>query len=162
MENENKISKKGIIVFILVLIGILVTIDLAYIYYQANFNSHALPSFCSVNEFIDCDGVARTVESQFLGVPLALWGLFLYSFMILMLWVDKLKKIPFLKFLEVFKNKYHYIASLGLISFVISMLLTLINSCIDFKKPLQRASSPSNQQNKSASPHKEASLLELP
>lgn len=127
MENENKISKKGIIVFILVLIGILVTIDLAYIYYQANFNSHALPSFCSVNEFIDCDGVARTVESQFLGVPLALWGLFLYSFMILMLWVDKLKKIPFLKFLEVFKNKYHYIASLGLISFVISMLLLAVS-----------------------------------
>lgn len=123
MENNSKISKKGIIIFILVLIGILVTIDLAYIYYQANFNNHALPSFCSINEFIDCDGVARTVESQFFGVPLAYWGLFLYSFITMLLCVDWLKKIPFLKFLEVFKNKYHYIASLGLISFTISMLL---------------------------------------
>ena len=123
MEENKKSLWKTIVVSLLVLIGIGVTIDLAYIYFQANFNEHALPSFCSINEFIDCDGVARTVESQFLGVPLAYWGLFLYLFMGLMLMVDGLKKIPFLKFLEVFKNKFHYIATLGLISFLISMTL---------------------------------------
>ena len=123
MENEKKQLWKTIIILILVLIGIGVTVDLAYIYYQANFNQNAVPSFCSVNDFIDCDGVARTVESQFFGVPLAYWGLFMYSFMILLLCVDFLKKIPFLKFLEVFKNKFHYIATLGLVSFVISMIL---------------------------------------
>ena len=123
MEENKKSLWKTMVVSLLVLIGIGVTIDLAYIYFQANFNEHALPSFCSINEFIDCDGVARTVESQFLGVPLAYWGLFLYLFMGLMLMVDGLKKIPFLKFLEVFKNKFHYIATLGLISFLISMTL---------------------------------------
>lgn len=123
MEENKKQFWKTIIISILVIIGIAITIDLAYIYYQANFNRHALPSFCSINDFIDCDGVARTVESQFLGVPLAYWGLFLYAFMGLMLFVDKLKNIPFLKFLEVFKNKFHYIATLGLISFLISMTL---------------------------------------
>ena len=123
MEEKKNHLWKTIIIGILILIGIGVTIDLAYIYYQANFNEHALPSFCSVNDFIDCDGVARTVESQFLGVPLAYWGLFLYLFIGLMLFVDKLKNIPFLKFLEVFKNKYHYIATLGLVSFLISMTL---------------------------------------
>lgn len=128
MENENKQNFwKTLIIGILLLIGILVTIDLAYIYYQANFNAHALPSFCSVNDFIDCDGVAKTLESQFLGVPLAYWGLFLYSFMTMLLAVDVLKKVPFLKFLEVFKNKFHYIASLGLISFIISMLLLVVS-----------------------------------
>ncbi|MBO6180592.1 DsbA family protein [bacterium] len=123
MDDNKKHFWKTLIIAVLVLIGIGVTIDLAYIYYQANFNEHALPSFCSVNDFIDCDGVARTVESQFLGVPLAYWGLFLYVFMGIMLMVDGLKKIPFLKFLEVFKNKFHYIAALGLISFLISMTL---------------------------------------
>lgn len=123
MENNKKHLWKTIIIALLILIGIGVTIDLAFIYYQANFNEHALPSFCSVNDFIDCDGVARTVESQFLGIPLAYWGLFLYLFMGLMLIADVLKKVPFLKFFEVFKNKFHYIAALGLISFIISMTL---------------------------------------
>ena len=123
MEENKKHIWKTIIIAILVLIGIGVTIDLAYIYYQANYNQHALPSFCSINDFIDCDGVAKTIESQFLGVPLAYWGLFLYVFMGIMLIVDWLKKAPLLKFLEVFKNKFHYIAALGLISFLISMTL---------------------------------------
>lgn len=128
MEKDKKLQiQKNVIIGILVLIGVLVTVDLAYIYYQANFNRYAMPSFCSVNELIDCDGVARTTESQFFGVPLAYWGLFLYSFIIMLLSVDFLKKIPFLKFLEVFKNKFHYIASLGLISFTISMILLCIS-----------------------------------
>ncbi|MBQ8459662.1 DsbA family protein [bacterium] len=127
MEDEKKVYIKTWIISILVIIGFLVTIDLAYIYYQANFNQYALPSFCSVSEMIDCDGVARTVESQFFGVPLAYWGMFLYSFIIMLLGVDKLKKLPGLKFLEVFKNKFHYIASLGIISFTISMILLLIS-----------------------------------
>lgn len=127
MEKDNAQLTKTIIISVLVLIGVIVTIDLAYIYYQANFNQYALPSFCSVNELVDCDGVARTTESQFLGVPLAYWGLFLYSFIIMLLSVDVLKKFPLLKFLEVFKNKFHYIASLGLISFTISMILLCVS-----------------------------------
>lgn len=127
METKNLELKKTIIILILVAIGFLVTIDLAYIYYQANFNEYALPSFCSISEFIDCDGVARTTESQFFGIPLAYWGLFLYSFIVMLLFADKLKNIPGLKFLEVFKNKFHYIASLGVISFTISMILLCVS-----------------------------------
>jgi len=125
---ENKIRiQKTVIIAILVIIGVLVTIDLAYIYFQANFNQYAMPSFCSISDLIDCDGVARTPESQFFGVPLAYWGLFLYTFITVLLCVDFLKKFPFLGFLEVFKNKFHYIASLGLISFIISMILLCIS-----------------------------------
>lgn len=127
METKNLELKKTIIILILVAIGFLVTVDLAYIYYQANFNEYALPSFCSISEFVDCDGVARTTESQFFGIPLAYWGLFLYSFIIMLLFADKLKNIPGLKFLEVFKNKFHYIASLGVISFTISMILLCVS-----------------------------------
>ena len=125
--------KKKIAVFVLALIGFLTTIKLAVIYHEANFNPYALPSFCSVNDLIDCDGVARTPESQFFGIPLAYWGLFLYAFIFLMLIADKLKNIKLFKFMEVFKNPLDYIASLGIIAFSISMILLCI-SLFEIKK----------------------------
>lgn len=125
--------KKKIWIAILAIVGFLTTIKLAIIYFNANFNPYALSSFCSVNEFIDCDGIAKTTESQFLGIPLAYWGMFLYVFMFVMLFAQKLKNIRFLKFLEVFKNPMDYIASLGLISFVISMILLCL-SLFEIKK----------------------------
>lgn len=128
-----EISKKKIGVTILAIIGFLITIELAFVYYNANFNPYALSSFCSINEFIDCDGVAQTTESQFFGVPLALWGLILYSFMFLMLIADKMKNLKIFKFMEVFKNPLDYIASLGLISFIISVILLCV-SLFDIKK----------------------------
>lgn len=131
--DKSNIFKKKVAVAVLALIGLITTIKLGIIYYQANFNPYALPSFCSINEFIDCDGVAKTTESQFFGIPLALWGIFLYSFIFLMLFVDKLKKFRLLKFLEVFKNPLDYIASLGLIAFTISMILLCI-SLFEIKK----------------------------
>lgn len=119
--------KKKIFITILAIIGILTTIKLAVIYYNANFNQYALPSFCSVSDFVDCDGIAKTSESQFFGVPLAYWGMFFYAFVLLLLAADKLKKLPIFKFLEVFKNPMAYIASLGLISFVISITLLCLS-----------------------------------
>ncbi len=125
--------KKKVLIAVLALIGIITTIKLAVIYYNANFNPYSLPSFCSVNDFIDCDNIAKTTESQFLGIPLAYWGMFLYAFMLLMLFVDKLKNFKYLKFLEVFKNPLSYIGALGVISFAISMLLLCI-SLFEIKK----------------------------
>lgn len=122
-----KNSRKKMWIGIVALIGLLTTIKLAIIYYNANFNPFALSSFCSINEFIDCDGVAQTTESQFFGVPLALWGLILYGFMFLMLFAEKLKNIKIFKFMEVFKNPLDYIASLGLISFCISVILLCVS-----------------------------------
>ena len=127
MEQEKKDFKKTIIISLLTILGFIITVYLAHVYYQANFNAYALPSMCVISDFMDCDQVARTIDSQFLGVPLAYWGMFLYSFIIMLLGVDKLKKIPFLKFLEVFKNKFHYIASLGIISFTISIILLCVS-----------------------------------
>lgn len=133
---QNKVNglflKKMLIVFFAI-IGFLTTIKLAMIYYDANFNPYALPSFCSINAFVDCDGVATTIHSQFLGVPLAYWGMFLYVFIIFLVFVDKFKEIKFLGFLEVFKNPLDYIAALGVISFAISMLLAGI-SVFEIKK----------------------------
>ena len=102
----NLLKDKKIAIGIIILIGLVTTIKLGIIYYNANFNPYALSSFCSVNDFIDCDGIAKITESQFFGVPLAFWGMFLYAFMGLMLFVDKLKNFKLLKFLEVFKNPF--------------------------------------------------------
>ena len=126
-------NKKKLLIGIIGLIGFITTIKLGIIYYNANFNPYALSSFCSVNDFVDCDGIAKTSESQFLGVPLAFWGMFLYSFIFLLLFADKLKNYKLLKFLEVFKNPMSYISILGLISFTISMLLLCI-SLFELKK----------------------------
>ena len=92
-----------------------------------NFNPYAEASFCNINSYIDCDGVAKTAHSRFLGIPLALWGIFLYLFFIFLLFVDKLKQLPFLGFLKVFKNPPAYIATIGAFSFLFSMFLAFIS-----------------------------------
>lgn len=117
------IDKKKIAIQILTLIGFVLTIKLACIYYVANYEKYALSSFCSINEFIDCDGAAKSSVSQFWGIPLAYWGMFFYLTVFFLTIVDKLKQIKFLKFLEVFKNPLSYITFLGTVAFACSMVL---------------------------------------
>ncbi len=122
-----KIDKAKLTIQILAVIGFVLTIKLAMIYYVANFQKYALPSFCNINEFVDCDGAARTTSSQFWGIPLAYWGMFFYLTVFFLTIVDKLKNIKFLGFLEVFKNPKSYIAVLGCLAFIISMILAGIS-----------------------------------
>ena len=122
MSKINKIA-----IFIFTLIGLGLSVYLCKIYYDANFNPYALASFCSVTDFVDCDGVAKTTFSQFLGVPLCLWGIFFYLFVLAMLFADKLAKFKLFKFMEVFKNPQSYIFCIGLLAFCISMCLAGIS-----------------------------------
>jgi uncharacterized membrane protein len=117
------IDKRKLAVQILTVLGFALTIKLAMIYYVANYEKYALASFCSINDFIDCDGAARTTVAQVFGIPLAYWGMMFYMFAFFLTIVDKLKNIRFLKFLEVFKNPMSYITFLGTIAFIISMVL---------------------------------------
>ena len=127
MENKEISLWRKIVIGIIAFIGFVTTIKLAMIYYNANFSANPHTSFCSVNEFIDCDSVAKTIDSQFLGVPLAYWGMFLYLFIGLMMGAKKLAQYKLFKFMEVFKNPYFYISALGIISFTISMILLCIS-----------------------------------
>ena len=88
MENKNI---KPTIIAVLAALGFCTTVELAMVYYNALFTADATPSICAVNEFIDCDGVARTNESQFFGIPLAYWGMFWYFFVFIMLKAKELK-----------------------------------------------------------------------
>ncbi len=129
---------KRIALTIIAIIGFITSIKLSLIYWDANFNPYALSSFCSINEFIDCDGVAKTTHSQCFGVPLAFWGLFLYFVFLFFTYVDKLKNVEIKGFrifayFDVFKNPEAYICAIGLISFTISMILAGI-SIFEIKK----------------------------
>lgn len=121
------IDKSKLSIQALALLGLGLAIKLAFIYYSANYDRYSLSSFCSINDFIDCDGAARTDTAQFLGIPLAYWGIFFYIVVLFLTFVDKLKNLKFLKFLEVFKNPKAYIAILGALSFTISMILAGIS-----------------------------------
>lgn len=111
-----------IILIIIAIAGILISGELLVVYYNANFNPEAGPSFCAVNEYINCDAVAETVYSRFLGIPLALWGLGFYSFILLLL------LFPFNKFrlFEVFQHPGSYIFTLASFSVVVSVVLFYI------------------------------------
>lgn len=127
MENKEIALWRKIAIGIIAFVGFVTTIKLAMIYYNANFSANPHTSFCSVNDFIDCDSVAKTVESQFFGIPLAYWGMFFYLFIGLLMGARKLAQYKILKFMEVFKNPYSYISALGIISFAISMILLCVS-----------------------------------
>lgn len=118
---------KRITITLLSLLGLALAIELCIVYYNANFAIDAQPSICAINESMDCDSVAKTAYSQFLGVPLSLWGVCLYLFVLFINFVDKLKNIKFLGFLGVFKNPSSYIFCITLLSFFISMGLGYIS-----------------------------------
>lgn len=120
-------NKQYVWVRILSLIGFALTVKLAMIYYSANYDQYALSSFCSINDFIDCDGVAKTTTSQFWGIPLAYWGMLFYITVIFLTFTEKLKNIKTLSFLEVFKEPKAYIGFLGTIAFIFSMILAGIS-----------------------------------
>ncbi len=116
-------KKRRTVITLLSLIGLILAIELCVVYYNANFAHDAKPSICAINDMMDCDGVARTSYSQFLGIPLSLWGVCLYLFFLFMTFTDKLKNIKYLGFLKIFKNPMSYIFCISLLSFIISMIL---------------------------------------
>ena len=127
------INKRKLFIQILSVIGFALSVKLAMIYYSANYDKYALSSFCAINDFIDCDGAARTTVAQVFGIPLAYWGMLLYIITFFLTIVDKLKNVKFLKFLEVFKNPMAYITVIGTFAFIVSMTLAGI-SILKIKK----------------------------
>ncbi len=119
-------KNKRIILSALLIFALILTFDLVFIYYKENFITGADPSFCAINSVIDCDGVAKTQYALFLGIPLAIWGVILYSVLLFLTFVDKINEKLNLEILKVFKNPSSYIATIGLFSFCCSMVLALV------------------------------------
>ena len=120
-------NKKRIAITLLCILGLILSFDLVYIYIKMNFMTNAPKSFCAINSFIDCDGVASTEKAFFAGVPLAIWGVILYCLFLFLTWVDKIREKIKFPLLDVFKNPSSYIASIGIFSFCCSMALAYIS-----------------------------------
>lgn len=130
MENKKQLKFDKLrfwAILIAVLIGTGLCAELAQIFYKTNFLATYTPSFCTVSELIDCDGVAKTSYALSMGVPNALWGLFLYLIMLMLLFVDRIQEKFKNTIFDVFENPRSYIATLALISFLISMVLAFIS-----------------------------------
>ena len=127
-NNELKFSKiRFFIILILLLIGIGLCVELGWIFIKTNFHETFTPSFCAVSDFINCDAVALTPYSVSMGVPNAVWGLLLYLVMLMLLFVDRIQAKFKGTIFDVFENPSSYIATLGVISFVISIILACIS-----------------------------------
>ncbi len=119
--------KKRIAITILCIIGLILSFDLVYIYIKTSFLEGAPKSFCSINSFVDCDGVAVTDKAFFMGVPLAIWGVILYLLFLFLNFVDKIREKINFPLLNVFKNPSSYIATIGLFAFCVSVSLACVS-----------------------------------
>lgn len=119
-------KNKRIILTILLIIALVLTSDLIFIYFKENFISGADPSFCAINSVVDCDSVTKTQYALFLGIPLAIWGTILYLILFFLTYIDKINEKLDFRLFKVFKNPLSYIAVLALFSFCCSMVLALI------------------------------------
>jgi protein-disulfide isomerase/uncharacterized membrane protein len=119
-----EIKNKKFILSLLAFLGFVVSIELTYIYFKANFIAGAAPSFCTINDFIDCDSVAKTAYSLFLGIPNAVYGIGFY------LLIMFLALFPFQKFnfFKNFKNPESYIFTLSSLAVISSVILWIIST----------------------------------
>ena len=127
LMTDKMTKNKRFLLTLLSIFGLILTGELINIYFKVNFNSEFNPSFCSVSNLIDCDGVAKTHYALFLGIPLAIWGAFLYTVILFLTYIDKINEKLNIELFKVFKNPASYIATLGLVSFCCSMILAFIS-----------------------------------
>lgn len=71
------------ILFVLTLVGVGASLELTYIYHEANQDlTHV--SHCHISAKWDCDNVARSEYARLMGVPVAVWGVVGYFIMALL------------------------------------------------------------------------------
>ncbi|MDR2338396.1 MAG: thioredoxin domain-containing protein [Deltaproteobacteria bacterium] len=78
-------------ILILTLFGLGISVLLLYHHVAANSGIQIFSSYCSINELFDCDAVAKSKYSVFLGIPIASYGLFFYCFFVISLFLFKAK-----------------------------------------------------------------------
>jgi len=126
----------------LVLLGLYVSIHLTYTHY-ANYNILSYQSFCALSKSINCDTVAQSRFSIFMGVPVAVWGIVGYLFMLSVLLSGFLPRIedsrswPLLFVLSVTYSMVSLIYGYISIKFIRSIcILCLISYAVNFSSLL--------------------------
>lgn len=72
-----------IAILILNIVGLLVALELSKIHYSTHTNPDYI-SVCAINEKVNCETVARSPYSVFLGVPISGWGTIAYTLLIIL------------------------------------------------------------------------------
>ena len=134
-------NKQPLIVAALSLIALAVSAYLFYEHILVNYSYTEGLSVCSISEKINCAAAAKSSFSKFFGIPISLWGLGLYTLMII--WSLKIylnpKKYQFLSVISytLFLGSVFYSVALGLISWLVikafcpfCVSLYFINICI--------------------------------
>lgn len=110
------------------LAGLVLSCYLAWTHYQ-NYTSIAYTSFCAISQTINCDTVAQSPWSVIAGLPVAVWGIFSYFFLVVLL-------LPLAKqndiFLPLWRLHFHLNLLFSLASLFLAYIsITQINSlCI--------------------------------
>lgn len=99
-ETKQKVYRKLRIVAFLSVVAMFVTAYLAYLHYAGTGES-----FCDISEKINCDVVNKSVYSEFLGVPVAIWG-FLAYFVILVISMGVVAEFDFSKIYSKLRPKF--------------------------------------------------------
>lgn len=117
---------KSILTLILGIVGFIISLHLAFIYFDANLATGSTGHFCSINSVVDCNGVAQSSYSAFLGIPLAIWGMLFYSGVIGLSLLDIFKeKLPF--FVE-FQHPMNYLYLMSIFSLFVAVALAYIST----------------------------------
>lgn len=82
-------------------------------------------SFCSINSTFDCVSVSKTKFAYFLGVPVAIWGLLMYSTLFIVS-LGLYKGFRFRKIYRKLKDKYvyHLLTAASVFGLAFSLYLT--------------------------------------
>lgn len=122
---------KNILIFILSILGLAVSVKLSQIYFDANFLGGSTGHFCSINAVVDCNGVAQSKFSSFLGIPLAVYGIGFYAIILGLLLLDKLvAKFNFFKHFEDFTHPLRYIHLMAIFSLFVAITLAYISTFV--------------------------------
>ena len=117
---------KSLLTLILGLLGFVVSLKLAFIYFDANLGGGGTGHFCSLNSIVDCNGVAQSSYSVFLGIPLAIWGMLFYLGVIGFSLLELLKeKLPF--FVEL-RHPLNYLYLMSVFSLFVAVAILLLSS----------------------------------
>ncbi|MGB5158148.1 vitamin K epoxide reductase family protein [Desulfobacterium sp. N47] len=133
---KQTINTKWAAAFIsLLLIGIVNSGYLTYHHHYINIIQPTTKSFCAINETFDCDKVAKSDASRFMGIPVATLGLFAHLFVLLFLLNAHIFRIKALKAAYTYISLMLFIMALfcayeAIISFVVLKAICIMCSIL--------------------------------
>lgn len=101
-------------------LGFLASFYLTYTHYK-NHTDITFSSFCAITQAVNCDTVAQSPFSIYLGLPIAIWGIFAYSLFLVLL-------TPLRQSEKKYSPTWSFIIVLALLASCCSVYLALLSA----------------------------------